>query len=50
MAVALGNMTGRLLAVNSVDKVRIDLGANPGLLQVLNTTAGRHASGEVQVA
>jgi hypothetical protein len=34
-----------------VDKVRIDLGANPELLRVLNTTAGRHASGEaVQVS
>ncbi len=34
-----------------VDKVRIDLSANPALLKALNTTASRSASGdEVQVA
>ncbi len=26
-----------------VDKIRVDLTANPGLLEALNTTAGRHA-------
>ena len=29
-----------------VDKIRVDLTANPGLLEVLNTTAGRHADEE----
>ena len=35
-----------------VDKVRVDLTANPSLLEALNTTAGRHspAAEEVQVA
>ncbi len=36
-----------------VDKLRIDLSANPTLLEALNTTAGRHKSGtqsEEQVA
>lgn len=30
----------------NVDKVRIDLSANPGLLEALNTTAGRHHSSD----
>jgi hypothetical protein len=29
----------------NVDKVRVDLGANPGLLEALNTTAGRDTAG-----
>jgi hypothetical protein len=34
-----------------VDKVRVDLTANPALLSVLNTTAGRQSgAGEEQVA
>jgi hypothetical protein len=35
-----------------VDKLRVDLTANPALLSALNTTAGRHKSGagEEQVA
>ena len=35
-----------------VDRLRVDLSANPGLLDVLNTTAGRHTreAHEEQVA
>jgi hypothetical protein len=36
----------------NVDKIRVDLTANPNLLEALNTTAGRHSpeAVEVQVA
>ncbi|HEX2895382.1 MAG TPA: ATP-binding protein [Marmoricola sp.] len=34
----------------NVDKVRVDLTGNPALLEALNTTAGRAARGEEQVA
>ena len=32
-----------------VDKIRVDLTANPGLLEALNTTAGRTARGQAKV-
>jgi hypothetical protein len=34
----------------NVDKIRVDLTANPGLLDALNTTAGRQPADAVQVA
>jgi hypothetical protein len=33
----------------NVDRIRVDLTANPSLLEALNTTAGRDAPGAVEV-